>query len=306
MLLLSDLLEEYRYHCLARGLTEKTMINKNQELKQIESYLKEKRAITEMDAITVHDLRVYFRGKQSSGLQAQSIVSMMKIISAFFNWCVKEEYIKESPMKKVETPKVPRKVLSGFTPKEVVKMIDAFSYKTYLEARNKALIAMMADCGLRAMEIRGLLSINVKETTILVNGKGNKERIVFISPTLKKILIRYERLKKQYFKDKIVKSDAYFLTYQGDFMSHIALYNAVKEAGKRAGIEDKRVSPHTFRHFYSVQALNSGMDVYTLSRLLGHSDIGITQRYLNSMTAEQLEGKAISSSPLMNLRRADK
>ena len=194
MLLLSDLLEEYRYHCLAKGFTKKTMINKNQELKQIESYLKEKRAITEMEAISVHDLRAYFRGKQSSGLQAQSIVSMMKIISAFFNWCVREEYIEENPMKKVEVPKVAKKVLSGFTSEEVVKMIDSFSYKTYLEARNKALIAMMADCGLRAMEIRGLLSVNVKDTTILVNGKGNKERIVFISPTLKKILIRYERV----------------------------------------------------------------------------------------------------------------
>jgi integrase/recombinase XerD len=58
---------------------------------------------------------------------------------------------------------------------------------------------MLADCGLRAMEIRGILSENLRKTSILVNDKGNKERIVFISPVLKRILIKYERMKKQYF-----------------------------------------------------------------------------------------------------------
>jgi integrase/recombinase XerD len=62
----------------------------------------------------------------------------------------------------------------------------------------------------------------------------------------------------------------------------VALDNIIKEAGRRAGLEDKRVSPHTFRHFYAVQSLSQGnIDVYSLSRLLGHSDISITQRYLH-------------------------
>ncbi|WP_203246308.1 tyrosine-type recombinase/integrase [Sporosarcina beigongshangi] len=304
MLLLSDLIEEYIYHGQAENLTKKTIINKRQELKQLKKYLEEKRSITEIELITVHDLRAYYRQKQTKGLQPQSIVSMMKSVNAFFNWCVHEDYLTENPMKKVERPKVPKKVLEGFTAEEVVKMIGVFSYKNYLETRNKAIIAMLADCGLRSIEIRGLLSGNVRDTTILVNGKGNKERNVFISPTLKKILIRYERMKQQYFEDKIVKSDAYFLSYQGDALSHPGLYNAVKLAGERAGIEGKRVSPHTFRHFYSVQTLNSGnIDVYSLSRLLGHSEISTTQRYLSSMTDSQLKDKAILSSPLTNLHK---
>lgn len=252
-------------------------------------------------------MKAYIRQKQKAGLQPQSIVSMYKMVSAFFNWCEKEEYIKENMMKKVETPKVPKKVIKGLEPQEVFSMIEAFSYKTYLECRNKAILAMLADLGLRSMEIRGLKNDNVKETTILVNGKGNKERGVFISPPLKKILIKYERLKKQYFKDKIIKEDYYFLTYIGTGLSHVALYNVIKEAGKRVGI-DKRIHPHIFRHFYSVQSLSTegGMDVYSLSCLLGHSDVSITQRYLQSMTDAQLLNKAIASSPLMNLGKANK
>lgn len=301
---LEDIIEEYRYHCLAKGFTKKTMINKEQDLKQLKNYLKEKRAVTELESITVHDMRSYIRQKQIAGLQPQSILAMIKLISAFFNWCIYEEYLVENPMNKVEKPKVPKKIFNGFTTENVNSMINAFTYKNYIEARNKALIAMLADCGLRAKEITGLLTVNVKDTTILVNGKGNKERIVFISPVLKKILIRYERLRRQFCNEKDIDSTNYFLTYLGTELGYMALYNVIKEAGERALIDGKRVSPHTFRHFYAVQTLNSGqMDVYSLSRILGHSDIATTQKYLSSMTDTELMDKAISSSPLMNLRK---
>ncbi|WP_285767545.1 tyrosine-type recombinase/integrase [Peribacillus sp. SI8-4] len=83
------------------------------------------------------------------------------------------------------------------------------------------------------------------------------------------------------------------------------MYKVIKQAGKRAGIEDKRVSPHTFRHFYSVQSLLSRkIDLHSLSLLLGHSDISTTQRYLSSMNNQQLLDKATSPSPLMNIGKS--
>ncbi|WP_246602607.1 tyrosine-type recombinase/integrase [Sporosarcina aquimarina] len=306
MLLLSDLIEEHIYHAKAENLSKQTITNKTHELGHLCSYLEEKRATTEIEKITVHDLRAYFRFKQKQGLQPQSIVAKMKLISAFFNWCIKEEYIEDNPMRKVDRPKVQKKVLEGFTQEEVAKMISSFSYKNFYECRNKSIVAMLADCGLRAMELRGLTNESIRDTSILVNGKGNKERVVYISPTLKRILIRYERMKKKYFEDKIVKSDHYFLSYQGDYLSHVSLDKVVKEAGERAGITGKRVSPHSFRHFYAVTCIANDIDVYTLSRLLGHSDIGTTQRYLSSMTDLQIEEKAMNTSPLMNLGRAKK
>jgi integrase/recombinase XerD len=298
---LEDIIEEYFYHCMAKGFTKKTMINKKQYLNELKRFLIEKRAITELESVSVHDLKAYIRGKQQT-LQAQSVVSMHKVIAAFFNWCVKEEYLKENIMKKVECPRLPKKVLKTFTPNEITALIDSFSFKNYLEVRNKAMLAMMADVGLRSMEVINLPSINVKETSILVNGKGNKERIVFISPALKKILIKYDRLKRQYFKDKTIKEDNYFLSYKGSKLSHVGLYNVVKEAGNRVGIEGKRVYPHNFRHFYACQTLLSGkLDIYSLSRLLGHSEVKTTQIYLSSLMDEQLLEKAVSSSPLMNI-----
>src|SRR5699024_1056311 len=235
--------------------------------------------------------------------RSQSIVSMAKQVKAFFSWCVREDYLTENPMDKVTLPKLPKVLLTGLTTKEVVSMMDSFNNKKYLEVRNKAIIAMMADCGLRAMEIAGLKEDDVRETDIKVFGKGNKERIVFISPALKKILIRYERLKRQYFKNKIKYSDNYFLAYQGKALSTVAVYNLVVEASKRVGITGKRVSPHMFRHYFAVQSIVAGIDVYSLSRLLGHSDLSTTQRYLQSLQNDELNVKATSSSPLMNLNK---
>lgn len=299
-MLLEDTLKEYRYHCMARGFTKKTLINKGQELGAMQKYLKEKRSITEIESITIHDIKAFIRYKQIEKLQTSTIITGMKVLSAFFNWCVKEEYLTESPMNGVEYPKAQVKMLEGYSTDEVVKMIEAFSFKDYLECRNKAIIALFADTGIRSGELRGITTNSVKETTILVDGKGNKQRFVFISPSLKKILIRYERMREKYFSDRIVKSDTYFLTYQGDSLSHMAVWNVIKEVGKRTGIEN--VHPHKFRHFFSVSFIKNGGDVYTLSRLLGHSDVGTTQKYLRSMTNSELEMQAIFSSPLMNLK----
>ena len=113
------------------------MSNKRQELKKLKTYLLEKRAITNLESITVHDLRAFIRQKQIAGLQPQSIVAMIKLISAFFNWCITEEYLSENPMNKVERPKVSKKVIKGFTPEEVGEMINSFTFKNYIEARNK-------------------------------------------------------------------------------------------------------------------------------------------------------------------------
>ncbi|SFC09796.1 integrase/recombinase XerD [Bacillus sp. OV322] len=78
-MLFEDVLEEYMYHCQAKGYTEKTMKNKRQEYKQLKIYLKDKRAITELESITIHDLKAYVRLKQQQGLKAQSINDVEKV-----------------------------------------------------------------------------------------------------------------------------------------------------------------------------------------------------------------------------------
>lgn len=144
-----DILTEYEYYCLARGFTEKTMRNKRQEYKQLYEYLSVRRGIEQLESITSHDMKAYIKTKHNANLKPQSIVSMAK------------------------------QIRDGFTSDEVVAMIDAFNYKDYINARNKAIVAMLADTGLRAIEITNLPSDAVKNINMLVIGKGRKDITCF-------------------------------------------------------------------------------------------------------------------------------
>ncbi len=128
---LEDAISEYDFHCIAKGYTKKTMINKRQEYKQLKAFLEKKRGIHKLNSIYTDDLRAYIRFKQQKGLQPQSVESMAKMIADFFNWCISEEYLSENRMRKVELPKVPKKILEGFTTEEVLSMIQAFDYSSY-------------------------------------------------------------------------------------------------------------------------------------------------------------------------------
>ena len=96
---LEDVIEEYLYHCMAKGFTPKTMKNKRQEMKQLRKFLmdeKDKR-VRSHQYITFKAIR---QSKAWEGLQPQSIVSMFKMVRAFFSWCQKEEYLKENIAKR--------------------------------------------------------------------------------------------------------------------------------------------------------------------------------------------------------------
>ncbi|HZH59000.1 MAG TPA: hypothetical protein VEY70_05425 [Metabacillus sp.] len=79
-----DVLSEYFYHCQAKGFSPKTLKNNYQELNQLKHYLVEKRSVIELESVSDHDLKTYIRYKQQVGLRPQSIVSMFKMVKAFF------------------------------------------------------------------------------------------------------------------------------------------------------------------------------------------------------------------------------
>lgn len=128
-MLIEDALKDYKCYCKIKEFTEKTMKNKNQEYKQIKRYLVEKRGINEIENVTKYDLQAYVRLKQKDGLKPVSIHSMFRNIKAFFAWCETQGYMEENIAKDVALPKVPKKVINGFTPDEVQGMINDFSYK---------------------------------------------------------------------------------------------------------------------------------------------------------------------------------
>jgi integrase/recombinase XerD len=148
------------------------------------------------------------------------------------------------------------------------------------------------------LELCSIKREDIRDGFILINGKNNKQRAVPITPILKKALARYDRAREGYFRSKST-DDYYFLSFSGRMLNNGAIDYMIKKRG--AGIEGIRVSPHTCRHFFAQQQIRMGVDIYTISRLLGHENVSITQIYLNSLNDADIVRMAKSQSVLMNL-----
>ena len=202
---------------------------------------------------------------------------------------------------KIRSAKGPKTIIRTFSEPELKQMIAFYQGHDYLTIHNKVILLMLVDTGIRLSELTGLTEEQIKYDYILIHGKGSKERVVPKSPLLSKWLIKYQAVRKSYFAYRIVP-DNLFLSKNAKPLTNTLIDRIIKDAGHACGVSsDVRVSAHTFRHTYAQFQLKAGLDIYSLSRLLGHENISITQTYLNGMRDREVLKQAQSTSPLMNL-----
>lgn len=164
----------------------------------------------------------------------------------------------------------------------------------------KCIISVLFDTEIRNLELCNLKRVDTRESVIYILGKGNKERLVYISPYLKKIMIRYERIRESYLKDNILHYDNHFLSYRNKQLTIEAIERVVRLCGKEAKRSDSiRCSPHTCRHYYAQAQLRKGLDIYSLSRLLGHETVDIKKRYLQGLKERGVFELSVKTSPLL-------
>ena len=185
------------------------------------------------------------------------------------------------------------------TIQEISNIYDTFGrVDTYFHGSSPQILSNNSQENVNALSIREKVILDIKDDFIVINGKNNKQRVVPISPILKKALMRYDRVREEYFRDKNI-DDNYFLSFSGKTLNNGALDYMIKKRG--SGIKDCRVSVHTMRHFFAQQQIKMGTDLFTIQRLLGHENISITQIYLNSLKDVDIIKMAKQSSVLMNM-----
>ena len=134
-----------------------------------------------------------------------------------------------------------------------------------------------------------------------IYGKGRKERVVPQNAIVCKWMMKYDRVREAYFEYKEAEN-FYFLSKNGRRLTAEAVNKFMKKAAKNVGINPLvRVSPHTARHTFAHQELKNGLDLYSLSRLLGHESVSITQRYLEAIRDDQILTSARKTGVLANL-----
>lgn len=303
-MLLADALNEFLFDCRLRKLSERTLKGyKNNNLKFLE-FLRKECGIVDLERFNYKMAQLYITELSELGRKETYINGLIKSFHAFFKYCAEEEYISLNPIGKIKFQKEPIVLINTFTDDEVVKMIKFYSGgKKFLEVRNNLILTILFDSGIRNLELCSLKVEDVRETYIKIIGKGNKERHVPITPSINKALIRYNRVRETYIKDKMRYETEYLLLSQkGRKLTVEALEHILKIVGKECNVREHiRVSPHTCRHYFAQAQLRNGCDLFTVSKLLGHSNINITKRYLNSMHDDDILKIAIKTSPLGRL-----
>ena len=301
-MLLKDLSEEFKFNCQCRKLSEKTVNNYQKQIQYLLNYLEQEHNVTKLEDVTPRQIRQFLLMMQKKGRKPQYINDLLKAFKCFFKYLQEEEYTTTLITEKIKNVKQPKVIIQTFSDDEVKRMINYFSGRNFLSIRNKTIISMFFDTGIRLNELITLTDEQVHSDYLLIHGKGDKERVVPKSPYLSKCLFKYKTVRNSYFEYKAIKYNNVFLSKNGKPLTHEAIEKMVRDTGTNCNVNSKiRCSPHTLRHTFAQMQLKNGLDIYALSRLMGHENISITQRYLEGLKDREILKAGIKTSPLMNL-----
>lgn len=242
--------------------------------------------------------------KGSEHLQSSSVHWYAVSVKTFLNWCSRDEEFAElvsgKTLARVQIPRIEQTVIETFTPEQVQALLRATDKQLYSQ-RDRALVSLLIDTGVREGEVAGLLLSHVwldtDDAYIRVMGKGRKQREV---PLGRQSRIALRRYITRYRHPSDPADQHVFIARGGTPLTTHGVLQVIQQLGERTRIRDVRVSPHTFRHTFAVQYLLSGGDIYKLSRLMGHTSVKITERYLSSVSSKQ--ARSDNHSVLDNLK----
>ena len=256
--------------------------------------------IYDMEDVRPTTVKQYTQHLMSRGLKGSTINLYLKLVKVFIKYCYDEDFGGwNTDIKKISLVRQEKPMLPTFNTKDVKKMLDTCGGNNFRDIRDKTILTLLFDTGVRVSELLSIKESDVYDDFIIIYGKNNKQRMLPITPVFKKALFRYLRAKESYFEKKNIKDDRLFLSYRGRALTPVAIDKMLKARG--ADIEGVRVSAHTCRHFFAQQQIKMGTDIYTISRLLGHENISITQIYLNSLGDKDIVSIAKNNSVLMNM-----
>ncbi|PGZ88982.1 recombinase [Bacillus sp. AFS029533] len=245
----------------------------------------------ELEEIDRFKLMEFINYCQDKGLKSSTINTRVVIIKAFFKWLVDEEIISKNPVEKVKVPKREKTVIKTFDKNEVEEMINYYNGKDYVSVRNKTILTLLAETGIRVSELCGIKNDDVYDNMIRIKGKGNKQRFVPISDILHLQLFKYSVARDKNSKSSL--TNYYFYSTWGKQMSYMIPRDIIRKVGKALDLDVKLIT-HGFRRFYA-QSMLDNIDLYTLSRLLGHENIKTTEIYVRGTEDEKILQRGMNS-----------
>jgi integrase/recombinase XerD len=249
----------------ARYFKEKNMLNIEEvDFKFLQEYLEYTRTRPRLDG-------------KSGSLSISTVNTYIKTLRGCFKYLYNVGNIQENPAEKIKYLKKKHSIIASFSAGQVNALVSAIPVNTFTGRRNRLLIRLLLDCGLRISEALGIRVKDVyyDEKLLKVTGKGNRERLI---PFGEKTKAGFKRWIEE---NTLTDNDRVFFSTYRDSITTSAIRMFLRSYGLKAGLKGVRVSPHIFRHTFAVMFLRNGGNPFVLQRILGHSTLEMTQRYVN-------------------------
>ena len=281
--------------CKVEGLTPASIRAYRGLAGQLVKYLT-RNGISDPKQITATHIRLFILEKQKT-CQPVSIHSYYRHTKRFFNWMVAEGILEKSLMINIKPPKVPRSMIKPFHVEDLRRMLFLCEDQKFIGARNKAIILLFVDTGLRLSELVriNLNDIDFDHGIIKVMGKSARERVVHMGQRTEKAMLKY-MLKRD------DNQPCLWLTEERTPLKKWGLVQMIRVLGQRAELKNVRCSAHTFRHTAATLALENGALEFEVQAMLGHSTLAMTRRYVSSLNSEKAAEAHKRFSPVQNLK----
>lgn len=290
-----DILTRYKqYLRLEKSLSPKTVEAYLTDLNKLKQFLQDEHI--DMRDATYEDLQTFSASLHDLGICPRSQARILSGIRSFYRYLVLDDHIEGDPSELLESPQTGFHLPEVLTIEEIDNLINAIDLSTREGQRNRAILETLYSCGLRVSELCNLKlsELYLDQGFIKVEGKGNKQRLVPISP-------RAIHELQLYFLDRNIAyikpgyEDFIFISKRGKNISRIMVFHFIKELAERIQLQ-KNISPHTFRHSFATHLLEGGANLRAIQSMLGHESIGTTEIYTH-IDRNRLRSEIIEHHP---------
>jgi integrase/recombinase XerD len=297
---IANAIEDYLQDHVGGNHSEKTLEWHATALGLLRRYLEEKQNQKLVEQVEANDISAWFAylrkvpGSRGKPRSERTVQTYARSARAFFHWLIRRGTLEHNPFDRVVFPKVGRPLIQTITDEEFERLLQACVPSNesgpLVEraiARNRAILWLLYDTGIRVSELCGLLLRNFdrKHGIVTVKGKGSKERRIALGNTCQRNLLHYlDRHRPG--KEELAEwgnagEEHLFLSETRQPLTKNGMEMLFKRLKARAGITGKRISPHILRHTFAIRYLMLGNDPFSLQELLGHEDLTTVKNYMH-------------------------
>ena len=265
----------YDYLSKEKNYSSNTVIAYKKDVETFQEFCRVKFELNNLLKVTYPIIREWIINLSEKELSPLSINRKISSLSKYYDFLIKINDLKSSPLKNHKRLKVQKKLIIPFSEDEVLKVVDVFS-KNFEGKRNLLIVDMLYSTGVRRDELINikLNDVLLDENLVKVLGKRNKERLVPLVLNLKSRINDYLK-----FRNEIKSSSSsFFITTKGKKIGPSLVYRVVKNYFSKVSTKVK-TSPHVLRHSFATHMLNNGADINSIKEIMGHSSLASTQIY---------------------------